>query len=197
MIRNKKDYKYYLECDRIALGIKKSNLYYKIIYYLIPGLTWSFHRRLRKVEYYKNCKKGYLNKLYYYYLYYKFRKISVKLGFSIPENVFGPGLAIVHYGTVVVHKNAKVGKNCRIQACTNIGASGGSDEAPLLGDNIYIGPGAKIYGNITIANNILIAANACVNKSFLENDVLIGGIPAKVLKRNTDISKVISCSKIR
>jgi serine O-acetyltransferase len=121
--------------------------------------------------------------------------LSVELGFSIPENVFGPGLSIVHYGTIVVHKNAKVGKNCRIQACTNIGASGGTDDAPIIGDNVYIGPGAKIYGGITLANNIAVAANSCVNKNFLENNVLIGGIPAKIIKK-IDITKIIPCSKI-
>ena len=194
MIKNKKDYRHYLECDRIALGIKNNSLINKLLYYLVPGLTWKFHRMLRKVEYYKNCKKGYLNKLYYYYLYYRFRRLSVKLGFSIPENVFGPGLAIVHYGAIVVHKNAKIGKNCRIQSCTNIGASGGSDKAPKIGDNVYIGPGAKIYGDITIASNIAIAANSCVNKDVLIDGVLVGGIPAKVIKK-VDISKIITILK--
>ena len=195
MIQNKKDYRYYLQCDRIALGIKKPSFSVKMLYYLVPGLTWKFHRRLRKLEYYKNCKKGYISKLYYYYLYYRFRSLSVKLGFSIPENVFGPGLAIVHYGTIVVHKNTKVGKNFRIQAGTNIGASGGTDDAPVIGDNVYVGPGVKIYGGITLGNNIAIAANSCVNKDFTENNVLIGGIPAKIIKKNIDITKIIPCSK--
>jgi serine O-acetyltransferase len=58
--------------------------------------------------------------------------------------MFWPGLAIVHTGTIIVHPNARIGKNCRIQACTNIGASGGKTEAPILGDNVYIGHRAKI-----------------------------------------------------
>ena len=111
----------------------------------------------------------------------KFKKKSIKLGFTIPENVFGPGLSIPHYGTIVVNANAKVGANCRIHVCTNIGASGGSSMAPIIGDNVYIGPGAKIYGNVVIGNNNAIAANATVNKSFEEEGVLIGGVPSKII----------------
>ena len=117
-------------------------------------------------------------------------KISLKLGFSIPINVFGPGLAIVHYGTIVINANAKVGANCRIHPSTCIGASGGSSKAPQIGDNVYIAPGVKIYGDITLANNIATAANAAVGKSFEEENILIGGVPAVKIK-NIDITKII------
>jgi serine O-acetyltransferase len=63
--------------------------------------------------------------------------------------------------------------------CVNIGASGGRSEAPQIGDNVYIAPGAKIYGDITIADGIAIGANAVVNDSFLEPNVTIAGVPAK------------------
>ncbi|WP_242502126.1 serine O-acetyltransferase [Flagellimonas olearia] len=142
------------------------------------------------MEYYYNCKNSFWSKPTYYYLKYKFRKISIKLGFSIPINVFGPGLAIVHYGTIVVNTNARIGKNCRIHACTNIGASGGTSHAPQIGDNVYIAPGAKIYGKINVANNCAIGANAVVNKSFEETGILIAGNPAKKIKE-IDIKKII------
>jgi len=105
----------------------------------------------------------------------------MKLGFSIPLNVFGPGLGIAHYGTIVVNGNAKVGANCRIHIAVNIGANGGK-EAPQLGDNVYIGPGAKIFGDIRIADHVKIGANAVVNKSFDEEGAVIVGIPAKRVK---------------
>jgi len=194
MISSRKEYLNYLKADRIALGVIDWSIKQRILYYLVPGLTLKFHRILRKCEYYKNCKKGYINKLIYWYYFYQFRRISVRLGFSVPENIFGPGLAIVHYGTVVVHKNAKVGKNCRIQACTNIGASGGSDRAPVIGDNVYIGPGAKIYGDIKIASNTAIAANACVNRSVLSEGYLVGGVPAELIKE-IDITRIITCAR--
>jgi serine O-acetyltransferase len=55
-----------------------------------------------------------------------------------------------------------------------IGTQAGiSDKAARLGDNIYVGPGAKIYGAIEISDNIAIGANSVVNRSFKES----GDIP--------------------
>ena len=190
MINSKEDYIEYLESDKKALGLDNNLLISKIKNYLFPDPIWKFQKLLRKLEYFNNCKNKGLNKFYYYYLKYRFRNLSIKLGFSIPINVFGPGLAIVHYGTIIVNRNTKVGRNCRIHACTNIGASGGSLEAPQIGDNVYIAPGAKIYGNITIANNIAIGANSVVNKSFYEESMMIAGNPANEIKK-IDIKKII------
>jgi serine O-acetyltransferase len=190
MIRSKKEYWEYLEADKIALGININGWKAKLKEFVLPDPIWRFQRKLRKLEYYRNCKKGILNKIYYFYQKYRFRQESIKLGFIIPENVFGPGLAIVHYGTIVVNYRARIGKNCRIHTCVNIGASGGNPEAPQMGDNVYIGPGAKIFGNIQIGNNIAISANSSVNTSFDENDILIAGSPAKRIK-DFDISKII------
>jgi serine O-acetyltransferase len=145
---------------------------------------------MRKLEYLSNTQKSLFGKLYLNYLTLKYRKVSKNLGFSIPINVFGPGLAIAHYGTIVINKNVRVGKNCRLHTCTNIGASGGSEKAPHIGDNVYIAPGAKIFGDIKIASNIAIAANAAVGKSFEEENIMIGGVPAKKIK-NIEITSLI------
>ena len=190
MIKSKADYRYYLDRDRIALNVKSNTLIGKINGVISPNPVYTFQKRMRKLEYYTNCKNRGLTKLYIAYLKYKFKKTSIKLGFSIPINVFGPGLAIVHYGTIVINKATKVGANCRMHACVNIGASGGKPEAPKLGDNIYIAPGAKIYGNISIASNTAIGANAVVNKSFEKENTVIAGIPAKVIG-DVDISQII------
>ena len=68
----------------------------------------------------------------------------------------------------------------------NIGASAGSKEAPHLGDNIYIGPGAILFGAIIITDNVTIGANATVNKSCEEQYVVLAGSPASIVKRNMD-----------
>lgn len=188
MIKSKQDYKHYLTADRHALNIPDRVFWLKEL--IVPNYIWLFQKRLRKLEYLKNCKSDMFSKLIYIFLKMKFRKLAIRLGFSIPENVFGPGLSIAHYGTIVVNSKAKVGKNCRIHICTNIGASGGSTKAPIIGDNVYIAPGAKIYGDIKIADNIAIAANACVGTSFLEPNYMIAGIPAKSIKQ-IDISKLV------
>lgn len=181
MISSKVDYKSYLNADRKALNIHNGKLLW-LKQLIAPNYIWIFQRRLRKLEYYRNCRKDPIGKLVYGLIKIKHRKLALKLGFSIPENVFGPGLSIAHYGTIVVNSKAKVGKNCRIHVCTNIGASGGSFKAPRIGDNVYIAPGVKIYGDIEIASNIAIAANSSVGKSFMEEKILIAGSPAKKVK---------------
>ncbi len=174
MIKSKQDYKYYLEADRIALGKKKKKPM------LFFDEVWVFQRLLRKVEYYKNCKNSSFYRPYYYYLYLKFHLLSLFLGFHIKPNVFGPGLSISHPGTIVVNGNARVGANCRIHVCTVIGTKAGyGDVTPKIGNNVYIGPGAKIFGDIEIADGIVIGANSVVTRSFTEPNIRIAGVPAK------------------
>lgn len=190
MINSRTDYLNYLEQDRKALGLNQPNIKTYLKSLISPNVIWKFQKTLRTLEYYSNCRNKGMYKFYCLYLKYKFKNISLKLGFSIPINVFGPGLSIVHYGTIVINRATKVGENCRIHACVNIGASGGQKEAPQLGDNVYIAPGAKIYGNISVANNTAIGANAVVNKSFDKENTMIAGIPAKVISE-IDIKKII------
>ena len=111
--------------------------------------------------------------------------MGMKLGYSLALNVFGPGLCLAHPGTVVVNDLARVGKNCRVHVCVNIGCQAGEpSKTPVIGDNVYIGPGAKIFGGIRIADGIAIGANAVVNYDFLEADVTIAGVPAKKISEN-------------
>ncbi|MBP3314115.1 MAG: serine O-acetyltransferase [Oscillospiraceae bacterium] len=105
--------------------------------------------------------------------------MSYKLGFVIPPNVFGAGLRINHYGNIVVNSEARIGDWCDIHQGVNIGA--GYDGVPTLGNNVWIGPGAKIFGKIQIADDCAIGANAVVNKDFLQTGVSIAGVPAKII----------------
>ncbi len=178
MIKTKEDLKYYLECDKRALGITRK--FPKIG--KNRDVIWRFEILLRKCEYYKNSG-SLINKIIYLFESIKLRKMKLKLGFSIPINVFGPGLSIAHYGTIVVNGNSKVGKNCRIQEGVNLGSTNGNSEAPQLGDNVFIGTGAKLIGDIKIGNNVCIGANAVVTKSFPDN-ITIGGVPAKKISDN-------------
>lgn len=174
LIENYTDYKTYIKRDMLSLGIKSD---YVKNFFLND--IWRFQLVLRTLEYFTNSNKNFLVrggvKLY-------FRALSKKLGFTIPINVFDMGLAIAHYGTIVINKNTKVGENCRIHVCVNIGSNPGEEGAPKIGDNCYIGPGVKLYGAINVASNVKIGANAVVNKSFLQEGVTVVGIPARVLK---------------
>ena len=190
MIKTEKDLRYYLSIDRLALGKKNNNLFSFIKHIFFPDYIHLFQIYLRKSEYYYNNKSKIYLLVPFLFYFFKYKRLGLKLGFSIPLNVFGPGLAIMHYGTIVVNPRAKVGANCRIHVCTNIGESGGVAGAPQIGDNVYIGPGAKIYGAISIANNTVIAANAAVNKSILEEGMLVAGVPARIIK-DIDVKRII------
>lgn len=101
-----------------------------------------------------------------------FYLLKIFLGFHVGLNVFGPGLAISHVGTIIVNGNARIGENCRIHVCTVIGTKAGtSGKTPKIGNNVYIGPGAKIFRDIEIADGIAIGANSVVNKSFTEPNI--------------------------
>ncbi|MDE7197317.1 MAG: serine acetyltransferase, partial [Lachnospiraceae bacterium] len=155
MIDSKKAYQYYLEQDRIALGRKKDRHPR-----LFGDEIWKFERLLRKVEYDSNCRSGLPALLIGKYHKFRFHRLSVRLGMTIPANVFGPGLSIPHYGTIVVHGNARAGRNCRLQEGVTIGATNGSHEAALIGDNCYFGSGAKVIGPVRIADDVAVGANA-------------------------------------
>ena len=75
----------------------------------------------------------------------------------------------------------------------NIGQNISGDEVPTIGDNVFVGPGVKIYGNITIADNIAIAAGSVVTHSFTTPNVTIGGVPAKVINPDRGNPFVAHC----
>ncbi|MEH2916448.1 serine acetyltransferase [Segatella copri] len=138
-------------------------------------LIWNYIKALRHAEYAINSGRP-IVKIYWLW---KLRNLSYKLGYQIPVNVFDKGLTIFHWGSIIVNAKARVGKNCMLQPQITIGQKQ-DGEAPIIGDNCYIGSGARIIGNITIGDNVTIAPNAIITKSFPSNCVL-GGVN-KILK---------------
>jgi serine O-acetyltransferase len=177
MIKNKQDLKFYLESDCIISGRKNRSARFLFTPVFLDPIG-KFMYLLRMVEYYENHQIKF-NKIFFLYYYkLRFKRIGLKLGFTIPPNVFGPGLYIPHYGTIVVNQNAKIGKNCVLH--TQVCIAG--NDFKIIGDNAYISTGVVITGLINLGNDISIASNSLVNKSFNENSILLGGTPAKKLK---------------
>ncbi len=173
MITDRQTYREYVKEDLKAYGLTHVGFYN---YWWMDCLR--FQLRLRRIEYLHNTAgHNPLKGLWCFVLEVVNHRLATRLGFTIPKNVFGPGLHIVHYGTIVVHPDARVGRNCRLHPSTSIGDYNG---VPRLGDNVYIGPGAKIYGPVTLGNNVAVGANAVVNKSFGSN-VTLGGVPARIV----------------
>lgn len=175
MIKDYRTYKEYREKEKSKSGMK--GLFF-------PEPTQVFLKWLRRTEWHYNAGGGF-HKILFLLAYHRYRRISLKTGFSIPKNVCAAGLSLPHYGSIVINANCKIGQNCRIQNNVNIGATGGSNKAPKIGNNVYIGPGAVLYGDIEIADNCYIGANAVVNKSFTEPYSVIAGVPAKLIRFET------------
>ena len=173
MIDSRQKYREYIRQDQLALGRKQDARPR-----LFGDEIWKFEILLRKVEYDLNCRRGVMGKLVGKWHKMRSHRLSVRLGFTIPPNVFGPGLSIPHYGTIVVHGNVRAGKNCRLQEGVTIGATNGSHEAAVIGDNCYFGSGAKVIGAVRIADDVAVGANAVVTKDIAESGVTWAGAPA-------------------
>ncbi|MGE7587300.1 serine O-acetyltransferase [Peribacillus sp. NPDC101480] len=167
MIKNNKDYLYFLEADKLSMVINKRKPS------LIGDECWKFTRLLRKVEYLTNCKKGLFGKVRLTFHRLRLRNLRMNLSLSIPINVFDAGMAIFHYGTIIINESARIGRNCQIYNGTNIA------QDVVIGDNVYIGPGVKILIGVQIADGVRIGANSVISKSILEPNITVVGAPAK------------------
>ena len=133
MIQSKADLREYLEADRIHLGYryKKPKL---------RDIVWRYEIYLRKKWIFiTTYRGGHFIKIAGKYYKALWNILGLLCGFSIGLNCFEKGLSISHIGTIVVNHEAKIGENCRLHVCTNIGTG-----SPKIGNNVYIGPGDKI-----------------------------------------------------
>ena len=91
--------------------------------------------------------------------------IHIFWGIEIPRQArIGPGLYIGHFGGITISRDAVIGSNCNISQDITIGIAGTGAKrgVPIIGNNVYVGPGARIFGKIRVGNNVQIGANAVV-----------------------------------
>lgn len=102
--------------------------------------------------------------------------VQVLWGIEIPRGAkVGPGLYIGHYGGITVSSQAVIGRDCNLSQNITIGVSGAGAKrgAPTIGDNVYIAPGARLFGKIAIGNNVKIGANAVIHKDLPDNAIAV------------------------
>jgi serine O-acetyltransferase len=118
-----------------------------------------------------------------------FKFIQIITGIELPCEVeIGRNFVIDHYGGIIISGFTKFGDNCRIRNGVVVGLSRTQDPcAPVIGNNVDIGAGAKVLGRITIGNNVFIGANAVVVTDVPDNSIAVG-VPAiiKPRKHNED-----------
>jgi serine O-acetyltransferase len=110
------------------------------------------------------------------------RLIIILTTVELPNRaVVGPGLFIPHPSGIVVHMDAKIGRHCNLGHQVTIGVGGrGRSGVPVIGDRVFIAPGAKLFGPIMVGNDVAIGANAVVLKDVPDH-VVAAGIPAKII----------------
>jgi len=118
-----------------------------------------------------------------YHLLYKL--VQILTGIELPCEVeIGRNFVIDHFGGIVVSGYARFGNDCRIRNGVVVGLARVDDPvAPVIGNNVDIGAGAKLLGRITVGDNVVIGANAVVVRDVPPNSVAVG-VPAVVRARS-------------
>lgn len=123
--------------------------------------------------------------LFYYrigkvqYLIQWLHPVFLNLYFYTPN--IGAGLKIQHgFSTVIAAKS--IGENCWINQQVTIGYTNDND-CPTIGDNVIIGAGAIVLGDIKIGDNSIIGAGSVVVKSVPSNCSVVGN-PARIINKN-------------
>lgn len=137
-----------------------------------------------------------MNALSIYRIAYKFRQWQIPLlprlldklvlyfcRCVIPSRCeIGEGSELGYGGiAVVIHERARIGRNVMIGPCVTLGGRSGVHGVPVVGDDVYIGTGAKLLGDIHIGNRVIIGANAVVLES-VPDDAIVAGVPARIVR---------------
>jgi serine O-acetyltransferase len=122
-------------------------------------------------------------------LFYRlaYKCVQILTGIELPcEVVIGRNFVIDHFGGIVISGYARFGDNCRIRNGVVVGLCRVDDPcAPVIGNDVDIGAGAKLLGRITVGDHCLIGANAVVVRNVPPYSVAVG-VPAVVRPRRRD-----------
>ena len=132
-------------------------------------------------------KPAILRKLFSLIYKVMFKFIQIVTGIELPcEADVGRNFVIDHFGGIIISGYAKFGNDCRIRNGVVVGLRRIEEKfAPVIGNNVDIGAGAKLLGPITIGDNVIIGANAVVLSDVPANSIAVG-VPAIIKSRQSD-----------
>jgi serine O-acetyltransferase len=109
--------------------------------------------------------------------------IQLATGIDLPLSArIGAGLYIGHFSGIFVHGAAVIGERCNLSQGVSIGEAGRGHGrgVPRVGDRVWIGPGAKVFGRIHLGDGCAVGANAVVNRD-VPAGVTVAGVPARIV----------------
>jgi serine O-acetyltransferase len=96
----------------------------------------------------------------------------------------GKNVKLGYWGlSIVIHSNSKIGNNCLIAQNVTIGRNLGDKTVPIIGNDVYIGAGSVIFGEIIIGDNVIIGSNSVINKNIPSNCTVLGN-PMRIIETN-------------
>ncbi len=125
-----------------------------------------------------------LRKFFSFIYHILYKLVQIATGVDLPcEVLIGSNFVIDHFGGIVISGYSKFGDNCRIRNGVVVGLQHVHEPcAPVIGNNVDIGTGAKVLGAISIGDNVLIGANAVVIHNVPSNSIAVG-VPATIKPR--------------
>lgn len=110
---------------------------------------------------------------------------------DIDDADIGPGFYIGHVGTIYIGPT-KIGANVNITHNVTIGVGHSKDEKgiPIIGDNVWIGAGSVIHGNISVGNRVTISSGCILSRSVPDGCLVVGN-PGRVTLKEYDNSKLL------
>ena len=135
---------------------------------------------LRKTEYHLNSGHRLMAKIYNFRL----KSFQNLYGMHIPVNRCGKGLRIMHLGPIIINGKTRVGNDCVFHVNSGAVAGGTNGGCPTIGNHVIVGIGAIVLGDVTVADDVAIGANAVVNKDVPEPGIAVAGVPAKKISNN-------------
>lgn len=137
----------------------------------------------RKFDWYSSRPRTLFNLIPYVFWLRRSNALARKIGVEINTKNIEKGFLLYHTGATVINGGSVVGANLRLHGNNCIGNGGPHNlKCPKIGNNVVVGVGAKIFGDIEIADNVRIGAGAVVNKSILEEGALVVGVPGRIVK---------------
>jgi serine O-acetyltransferase len=139
-----------------------------------------YNHGFRFIFYWRKTKENTILKKYYSW---RMNKLTLITGIEIPITVqIGAGFRMIHPYNITINSKAKLGENVTILKGATIGNEkrGIRKGVPYIGDNVYIGLNSTIVGNISVGNDVLIAANSYVNINIPDHSIVIGN-PCRII----------------